>query len=130
MTWPVKNRDYFDTENVGINSQGELVFHDTIPLEDEELKHARERASTQKDIVLSIFRDNALINFTPPEVLKILEESGYKMLITSVRRSITDLTKEGRLRKCDYSERREGAYKTTNRTWKYNREYIAPLNPK
>jgi CHASE1-domain containing sensor protein len=59
-----------------------------------------------------------------------MEKYGIPMLITSIRRSITDLTKEGKLIKCDYSDRKEGKYGTTNRTWRYNSEYIEPLNPK
>lgn len=58
-----------------------------------------------------------------------MEELGYGILITSVRRSISDLTKEGKLIKCDYSDRREGAYKTANRVWRYNTSYVKPITP-
>ncbi|MBK5202162.1 MAG: hypothetical protein JJE45_00370 [Prolixibacteraceae bacterium] len=66
------------------------------------------------------------MSFTP---LEVHIQLGEHMLLTSVRRSITDLAKEGRLIKCDYSESRPGAYGTLNRVWTYNRNFLNRLNP-
>jgi hypothetical protein len=110
-----------------MTEQRELIFHDTIPLPVEELEKHRKKAVRQKDIILHFFRQHPDRNFTPHEVHANIE--GDFMLITSVRRSITDLTKEGKLIKCDYDQRRDGVWKTTNRTWRYNKHYVAPLNP-
>ena len=109
-------------------TQYSLVFHDTVPMPLEQLEKGRKKAVRQKDIILHIFRCNPDKNFTPPEIQARL--SGELMLMTSVRRCITDLTKEGRLMKCDYSESRDGNWKTLNRTWKYNSDYVAPLTYK
>ena len=116
-------------------TQRELIFHDTVPLPEEQIGNARETAKKQKDIVLDFFRQRFSMSFTPMEVWKHLNHldqvtiSGSGMLLTSVRRSITDLTKEGRLIKCQWSESKSGAYGKLNRTWRYNAEFINRLNP-
>jgi hypothetical protein len=105
----------------------ELIFHDSLPLPEEKLPEARETAVKQKGIILDVFRQRFSMNFTPIEIHNIIGET---MLLTSVRRSITDLTKEGKLIKCDWSESREGAYGKPNRVWRYNTGYMPSLNPK
>jgi hypothetical protein len=109
--------------------QRELVFHDTVPLPEEQLPQAREKASHQKEIVLDFFRQRFSMSFTPVNVHEALESDGSLILLTSVRRSITDLTKEGRLIKCQWSESKPGAYGKLNRTWKYAQNFINPINP-
>ena len=114
--------------------QRELTFHNTVPLEEEQLPKARETAVKQKEMVLDFFRQRFSMNFTPAEVYKFFltkcpEEVPFPPLLTSVRRSITDLTKEGRLIKCQWSESKPGAYGKLNRTWRYNAEFINRLNP-
>jgi len=70
-------------------------------------------------------------NFTPAEIHEMMCAMRKEpILLTSVRRSITDLTKENRLIKCQWSESKEGKYGKLNRVWRYNSEYIRPLNPK
>ncbi len=108
----------------------ELIFHDSVPIEEENLQEAREKAVKQKGIVLDFFRKRFAYKFTPAKVHEILEYEGEKMLLTSVRRSISNLTREGRLIKCSWDEREMGAYGVDNRTWKYNNEWIRPLYPK
>ena len=110
--------------------QRELVFHDTVPLDDEGLQQARKKAHAQKEMVYEMFKRFPDHSFTPPEMFKLITNSGGCAILTSIRRAITDLTKEGRLTKCMWSERRKGVYGTPNRTWKYNPGYIKPLNPK
>jgi len=68
--------------------------------------------------------------FTPYDIQAKYEIVFMPVLITSIRRSITDLTKEGRLIKCQWSRSRKGPHDTLNRTWRYNPDYIKPLNPK
>jgi hypothetical protein len=105
----------------------ELIFHDTVPIEEERLPWVRGKAVKQKELILEIFRFNFERNFTPNEVHNNVFAS--HIILTSVRRSITDLTKEGRLNKCQWSESREGMYGKLNRTWRYNTEYVNPINP-
>ncbi|MCE5225248.1 MAG: hypothetical protein LLG05_05245 [Porphyromonadaceae bacterium] len=111
-----------------MNTQTELTFHDSVPLKEEDLPEARETALKQKELVLDFFRQRFSMNFTPVEVYEALMD-GELMLLTSVRRCITDLTKEGKLIKCDWSESRAGAYGKLNRCWKYNNSFIRRLNP-
>jgi hypothetical protein len=104
-------------------------------LDDQDLPKARETAEKQNEIILSFFERNKDRNFTPAEVYDELNENyltwGILILLGSVRRSITNLTKrQGRLIKCQWSERRKGKYGKDNRTWKYNNGYITPLNPR
>jgi hypothetical protein len=51
-------------------------------------------------------------------------------MITSVRRSITDLTKEGKLRKGDHSMQTEEMHGVNNNRWRYNTEYVKNINSK
>jgi hypothetical protein len=108
----------------------ETTFHNSVPLEESALPEAREKALHQKEIILDFFRQRFSMSFTPVEVLEFFERTAdERILITSVRRSISDLTKEGRLIKCQWSESRPGAYGKLNRTWRYTRNFINPLNP-
>lgn len=108
--------------------QIEMTFHDTVPLPLEQLEKGRRKAVRQKDIILAIFEQNRGSNFTPSEIYDLYPAK--PILLTSVRRSISDLTHEGRLIKCQWSESRDGNYGTLNRTWKFNDSWIPPLNPK
>jgi hypothetical protein len=108
----------------------ELIFHDTVPIHEEQLPDAREKASIQKGIILDFFRQRFSMSFTPAEVHGFISMRGDNILLTSVRRSISDLTKEGRLIKCQWSESKPGAYGKLNRTWRYDAEFINRLNAK
>ncbi len=126
----------------------ETIFHDTVPLPEEELPEAREKAKKQKGDVLSVFHEHPEKNYTPVEIWEILNSyyqgvaidhaiffnkhlgKSESILLTSVRRSISDLTKENRLIKCQWSESKEGRYGKLNRVWRYNTEYVKPLNIK
>lgn len=111
----------------------ELTFHDTVPLDEKDLPEAHEKALKQKLLVLDVFKRFKALNFTPVEVHEYLRDvQNEPMLLTSVRRSISDLTKEGKLVKCMWSESRPGKYGKLNRVWQYNtlRDDFEPLNPK
>lgn len=113
-----------------MGEQFEMVFHDSIPLAEEDLPKARETAFMQKSMVLNFFRVRFSMAFTPVEVWQFLNDHvTSKILLTSVRRSITDLTKEGKLIKCQWSESKPGAYGKLNRTWRYRSNFINPINP-
>ena len=112
--------------------QKELVFHDTVPLAEEELPQAREKAGRQKDKILTIFRCNPTLWYTPYQIQDIYRiVYGETILITSVRRSITDLTHEGtgRIRKGSYSDQVREKWHTKNNRWRYNPDYSPTLNP-
>jgi len=54
-------------------------------------------ADAQDIIILELFQDNPDRALTAWEALKKLEAKGHSFLITSVRRAITTLTKQGLL---------------------------------
>lgn len=91
-------------------------FHNTIGLLPSE-KIGREKiALTQGEIIMRFFEANQVQEFTPCEVWQSV---GYgKMLLTSIRRSMSDLTKAGDLIKTN--NRKAGIYGEMNYTWKYN----------
>ena len=122
-----------------VGKQRELDFHNSIPLkEGEGLEKAKDTAKKQQDMIMELFRENPLLNFTPIEVWDVINEErdsdmdtwGQPVLLTSVRRAISNLTKAGRLFKCDRSITREGRYGKPNRTWRYNVDYVNYLNQK
>lgn len=78
-----------------------FAFHNTESLTGEELARRKEQARKQRAVVLSLFESAPTIVRTPSEVQAAL---GYKF-INSVRRAMTDLTSEGKLRKTDEQKR-------------------------
>ncbi len=84
---PAKARSYFDTTR--------------LPMA--ELDLAIQRAELQDDQVLAVFR--ALGSLTPSQCLRYLEARGVRILITSVRRSISTLTGAGALYRTELRQR-------------------------
>ena len=90
-------------------------FYNTIGLQGRDLFISQERAKRQDDIILQIFMEDGE-EMTPFEVGEVLQRQGYDYPITSVRRSITNLTKEGKLEKT--LTKRNGVYGQKNYTWR------------
>lgn len=91
----------------------QLSFFNTIDLHGPELATAQKVASTQEDKVLKVFQEAKYKTFTPAEVHIAL---GQQFLLTSVRRSISNLTKKGFLEQTE--EMRPGNWNLPNRCWK------------
>lgn len=92
-------------------------FHNTIGLLPSE-KISREKiALTQGEIIMRFFESNPTQEFTPCEVWQAV---GYgTMLLTSTRRSISNLCKAGDLVKTN--NRRKGIYGELNYTWRISK---------
>ena len=75
------------------------AFYDTTRIPFPELVAAVRRAEFQDDAVLAVYRVHMVL--APSRAQQILDASGARMLITSVRRSISTLTGAGALRKLD-----------------------------
>lgn len=84
---PAKARAYFDTTLLPIT----------------ELHRAIARAELQDVQVLAVYR--AHLRMTPSACLRHLEAAGVRILITSVRRSISTLTEAGALYRTSQRER-------------------------
>lgn len=91
-----------------------VVYHDTTHLPPDELAQAVDTASHQDDLVLRIFA-KAGKPLSPSQVWRIGCDQGERWLLTSVRRSITNLTKSKALQKT--GERREGQYGRPEMVW-------------
>jgi hypothetical protein len=90
-------------------------YHNSMPLRDEPtLEVYEKKAKTQDEMILEYMRDNKYPSFTPCQVHRGV---GQCWPITSVRRSITNLTRDGHLIMTE--ELRPGLYGHLNHTWKY-----------
>lgn len=76
------------------------MFYNTIKQSGQLLLNFREHAAKQNDIVLYVFQKQQK-PLTPFDVYKHLEKKGYNWPITSIRRAITSLTDDGKLRKLE-----------------------------
>ena len=90
-------------------------FYNTIHASGAQLELFEQEAKTQETAVLDFFRANPFQDFTPCEVQTIMNTAAP---ITSIRRAITNLTKQGRLYKT--GNMRPGQYGKPNYTWRYN----------
>lgn len=102
----------------------ETTYHNTIPIEGEELKKAQEKALTQQEQVLQIFKRYPDRWFTPYEIQAITGSDrslpGIRyMLITSIRRSITNLTNAGYLIKGSQDLQVREKWSSKNNRWRY-----------
>lgn len=75
-----------------------MSYFNTNNLSGKELKSRNKKAETQDNIILNFFKGNPTKRFTPEEVLK---ETLLNAPLTSIRRSITNLTNKGSLVKTD-----------------------------
>lgn len=91
-----------------------MTYHQTTYVTPTQLQSFREKAATQDDLVLAFFENRAHCTWTPSEVQEnVLPDAP----ITSVRRSITNLTKAGKLYKT--AATRMGLYGRPEHAWKY-----------
>ena len=88
-------------------------FYNTINLYGSDLFRANDKARKQEDVVLELFKSSK--GLTPFEVDEKLRQMGRIYPITSIRRSITNLTKEGKLVKT--AIKRVGDYGQMNYVW-------------
>ena len=97
-------------------SNNNKVYHNSTSLEGQELQAATERAKTQSEIILDLYKKHPEPK-TPFEVAVLLIKQGYKYPITSVRARMTGLTKDGFL---FMSARADaiGNYDAKNHTWR------------
>jgi hypothetical protein len=89
-------------------------YFDTTSLPASELAQATSVASRQDDIIYDIFR-RRIGPFSPSHILTICQLQGRKWPITSVRRSMTNLTKRGLIRRTD--EKVVGPYARPEYCW-------------
>lgn len=81
-----------------------------------EVQAGETRAENQDAIVLEFFRSHPSEHFTPFEVHRALGGGRDIWPLTSTRRSLTNLTSRGLLRRHD-EDRRPGEFGALNATW-------------
>lgn len=90
------------------------MYFNTTNLTHSDLQTATGQAKKQDELVLNFFKDNPKESFSPDDVHKSIFQD--RTPLTSVRRSVTNLTKEGHLEKTDIKKR--GSYGKLTYTWK------------
>ncbi len=73
------------------------MYYNTTNLKGDALKESHAKAESQEALILAFFREHPDKMFIPDEVYSIFDPT--KTPITSIRRSITDLTTDGHLTK-------------------------------
>lgn len=91
--------------------QVEISFHNTVPIGGNELRESKAITKMQDALILEWFEYYHALDFTPCEI----HANFNSMLLTSVRRSITNLTNAGYLVK---HSKKKGVYGKTTNTWK------------
>lgn len=94
-------------------------FHNTIHFSDEEVKAADAVCKTQEDRIMAIFHKHNR-PLTPFELESLYCEIYPRIPITSIRRSLTNLTSEKKLIKSDKADK-SGEYGKPNHSWRINR---------
>jgi hypothetical protein len=89
-------------------------FYNTVGLTNKRLVDAIKKADTQQNAIYLVFKGNPKKHFSPTDIYNIFKKS---MLLTSVRRAISNLTSEGKLIKTD--KKVDGQYGVVNLTWKF-----------
>ena len=97
------------------------MFYNTTGEKGELLAHYLKTAKGQDKTILTLFLKNAELKLTPFEVQAKLALRSYNYPITSIRRSINTLTREGFLTMLD--EKRVGRYGRPNHLWKVADSY-------
>ena len=90
-----------------------MKFYNTINLRHKDLENAEKSAMTQNEQILNIFTNFPDNEFSPVDIHEYFEDSTP---LTSIRRGISTLTKEGKLEKTNNQV--HGLYGTLNYTWK------------
>lgn len=84
------------------------------------------KTAKQDELILRLFQANPDQTFTPDEILHLCEVVNRSWPITSVRRSISTLTKAGNLTKT--SNLRKGKYGKKTHTWKLATQVRTDIN--
>ena len=95
-----------------------MGFHNTIKADGQTLLDLNEKSLSGDSAIIELFKAGDMICMTPWEVHAKLKIFGYKYEITSVRRSITTLTKKGILEKLDKENQKDECKGVANNRWK------------
>jgi hypothetical protein len=97
-----------------------MSFHNTIDIAGKTLKAAKKKVNEQEKLIMTYFKKHPYAMPTPWQVLDWLKENGHDMLITSVRRSLTNLSDAGKLIKSTVQF--QGPQGKPNHAWMLNKK--------
>ena len=86
------------------------------------LIQSRDKAQTQQEVIAAIFEES-IMPLSPSQVQQITELEGFSWPLTSIRRAMTNLTKQGYLLKTDLKV--TGLYKVKEFLWTVTTERAA-----
>ena len=95
------------------------LFFNTTHLQANDLERNQDRALSQTELILKLFTEYPTSDFTPFDVCFRL---GNKILITSIRRSLSVLTDLGDLERLGKDRRRKGLHGELNYCWRLARK--------
>lgn len=93
------------------------MYHNTTLKTGDELKEAVARCKGQNEAILLIFL-NTRRGYGPSQLHSLLTKAGHKLLLTSVRRGLSDMTKKKDLVKTD--KQIPGMYGDPEHVWALN----------
>ena len=88
-------------------------FHNTTNLSGVELYTAQGKAKTQSDVIIGMFRRPKWSRLSPKDIKNLTDD---RFIITSIRRSLTNLTKAGLLVKTE--DKVMGMYGSPEHVWR------------
>ena len=91
-----------------------MSYFNTTGEKGEQLDLYKNKAVSQDKIILLFFSRTPRINYSPSQVWRMLFKK--ECPLTSVRRSITNLTNEGHL--IQVEEKRQGVYGRSEKCWR------------
>lgn len=74
------------------------MFYNTTNETGEKIREYRKRTKTQDDFILNLIKASS-VPLTASSILRIATIKGFEWPITSVRRTLTDLNKENKIRR-------------------------------
>jgi hypothetical protein len=101
-----------------------MTYYKTVPESEEKLQEYRNKAASQESRIASFFELNPDAAWTPWEVQSLVFFG--KTPITSVRRSMSDLTRAGILTKTGQLKE-AGYYGRRSYSWKLNKKYHSAM---
>jgi Fe2+ or Zn2+ uptake regulation protein len=95
-----------------------MSFHNTINIAAKTLKEAKKKVNEQEALIMTYFKKHRNAMPTPWQVHEWMKATGHEILITSVRRGLTNLSDAGKLIKSDVLF--QGPQGKPNHAWMLN----------
>lgn len=103
-------------EQLSIFPSSPTSYHNTTKIKDKPLQAAEASAKDQEENILTLFKE--LSPMSPSDAWRVYERRYGSILLTSLRRGITNLTKQKLLTKTEVQK--IGIYKRPEYVWKIN----------